>query len=106
MNRDVKEALFPVIRRGLELASEDLALSPEVCRSLLRFGERQSILPIIYKGLEKMNAPRECLNEFREENFGCIYDFMKRDLAIKQISSLLDGQLKPQIHKIFKQSIK
>ena len=97
MNKDIKEALFPVIRRGLGLSAEDLPLPTEVCRSLLRFGEGQSILPIIYKGLEKMDAPRECLDEFREENFGCIYDFMNRDLAIKQISSLLDSE---KIHYI------
>ena len=97
MDRDIAEILFPVVISGLGLETAALQLSPDECRELLRFGEGQSILSIIYTGLEILNAPRECLDEYSKSHFGSIYRYMNRDLAIKQISSVLDSEEIPYI---------
>lgn len=97
MEKDISEILFPVVRSGLGLETADLQLSADECRELLRFGEGQSILSIIYTGLEKLNAPRECLDEYSKAHFGSIYRYLNRDLAIKRISSVLDSEEIPYI---------
>lgn len=100
MKMNSTDILFPVIRCGLGIESAeeyDIQMSPETCRELLRFGEGQSILSIIYAGLEKMNAPQEVLNEYSKAHFMSIYRYMNRDLAIRKISSALDSERIPYI---------
>ncbi len=60
----IPEKLIPVIRAGLDLEAGLPALSAEDCAELLSLGKRQSILPLLCRGLKKLDAPEDMLEEW------------------------------------------
>lgn len=61
---ELRDALFSVIRFGLEQGSSDVQLSPHLCDELMKIGTRQAILPILYNGLRRINIPDEIKRDF------------------------------------------
>lgn len=71
--------LFPVIRVAFGIDSPASEPTAEECEELVAFGKKQSVLPVIYAGLKKIERPPALLKAMdRERN---------RDLSRKLTSS-------------------
>lgn len=53
--------LFQVIRAAFDIESFDISLSAEEYEKLIAFGKKQSILPVIYAGMKRMDTPVDIL---------------------------------------------
>ena len=53
--------LFQVIRSAFDIESSGISLSSDEYEKLIAFGRKQSILPVIYAGLKKMDTPAALL---------------------------------------------
>ena len=53
--------LFQVIRAAFDIESFDISLSAEEYEKLIAFGKKQSILPVIYAGMKRMDTPEDIL---------------------------------------------
>lgn len=62
MTTELRDKLFAVIRAGMDQRSDQISLSAEDCKELMQLGAHQSILPIIHRGLQKMDAPVDLVN--------------------------------------------
>ena len=60
---ELHDKLFSVICAGLDLNAVPFVVSSDDCRELIHIGSKQSILPIIYRGLKKSGAPDEVVRE-------------------------------------------
>lgn len=69
-------------------------LSIEETKQLLDFGIRQSIVPILYRGIRKLNPSNlnELCSIFEPFMAKCHYDYIQRDNAIQCISNALESQ--------------
>lgn len=63
LTAELCDKLFSVIRAGLDQSTELYALSETDCKELMTIGARQSILPIIHRGLKNSDAPMEVVKE-------------------------------------------
>ena len=97
LSPELRDVLFSVIRSGMETGTSELQLSPETCRELLRFGAAQSIFPIIYHGLERMEVPKEALQDFNARRLKELYSLVQRDEALCSVSSALEAENIPYI---------
>ena len=59
----IYKILFAIIRVGMDHDIPFPSLSSDDCKTLLQIGAKQSILPIIYRGLKKAGAPAEVVRE-------------------------------------------
>ena len=67
MTPKVKNALFSVVRMGMDLdAPADLDLSAEDCAALMKIGDRQSIQPIVFRGLKRAGVPESRLRQYEQ----------------------------------------
>ncbi len=82
--------LFSVIRCGLELDTEVPELSAEDCAAILSIGKRQSIQPIIYRGLVRCSAPAEAIRDADKARMRQAYLVVQFSEAMKSIAAALD----------------
>ena len=85
-----RSTLFSVIRNGLDLEAESVSLSPELCSTLISFASRQSIQPILYRGLKKANLPEDVIRECDNARIKDLYQFIQQNEALNSVSSSLD----------------
>ena len=97
MTETVKEKLFAVIRCGMDVGDPAVSLPEEECALLLKFGARQSILPVVCRGMEKMGIPKESLGEYRDTLMEGIFHHLQRLNALEEISSALDDAKIPYV---------
>ena len=86
----VRDVLFPVIRRGLLLTSMPITLSESDCEYLIRIGERQSILPVIWYGVKDLDLPGDWSEKLKERCLKDIYRFANRDYIIEKTGQLFN----------------
>ena len=92
MTPKVKNALFSVVRMGMDLdAPADLDLSAEDCAALMKIGDRQSIQPIVFRGLKRAGVPESRLRQYEQVWLGEMYKAFQRDDAINKVCAALDG---------------
>ena len=91
------DSLFKVIRSGMEIETPAFSLSEEDISSLLKTGLRQSILPVIYHGLKRMNIPAEMLKSFQLGISRDIYQYIRREQSLKHVRTGLDQAQVPYI---------
>ncbi|MDO5139153.1 MAG: nucleotidyltransferase family protein, partial [Oscillospiraceae bacterium] len=87
----ITDKLLPIIRSAFDNGSSQIELSPEDCKSLLNFGRKQSVTPLIWKGLDNLSYPYEQINQFDKARMKDMRDFIVRDQMYSIICSALDN---------------
>ena len=87
----IREILFSSIRCGMEQEISNIELSMEECNSLLEISIGQSILPVVYRGLKRMDVPVDCLNQFDRAWIRNVFWHSQRQEALRKITSALDN---------------
>ena len=91
MNTELRDKLFTVIRSGLGLEVPTIQISDDEYSALLQIGLRQSILPILHRGLQRLETPAEVLSEFDRYQLKDMGQTIRTDNAIERISAILDA---------------
>ena len=92
--------ILPLIRLGLNLEVESdlkIELDDSELEEVLEFSSRQSILPIVLKGIPRLYQHCEILRDYSIKNSKCIHQFVQQDLALKNISIVLDKHNIPYV---------
>lgn len=97
MTQMLQKSLFSVIRFALGEGEDSFVLTAEDCSELLRVASRQSILPIVYDSLRRMNAPKEALEPYTLSRLKDGYDSIQRNDALMRIRAALDSDGVPYI---------
>ncbi len=84
------DLVFSLIRLGLDVETDIPGITEEEFSELKQLGIRQSILPIIYRGLQKTNTPKAWMDSLEKEKDRCIIQHIFRQNAIDQLASTLD----------------
>lgn len=97
MTTDIRNKLFLVIRSGMDLSFIPLDLTPSDCKTLIRIGTCQSILPIIHRGLKNTCAPSEVLKECDKARFKDTKQYIIQNDALNRLSATLNDAHIPYI---------
>ena len=81
--------LFPVIRAAFDISSLDVSITAEECEELAAFGQKQSILPLIYAGLKKMELPAGQLEAIDRVRNRDLLRFVLQNDALQKIETAL-----------------
>ena len=92
MSSKTREKLFIVIRAGMDLPVTQVELSDDEYMVIMNLARRQSLIPIVYRGLKKMNAPETRLKTLDQECIKSKYRSIQHDDSIKKIKSVLDEE--------------
>ena len=87
VNRD---KLFSVIRVCMGHSAGPIILSPSDCKELIQIGKRQTILPLIYRGLTKIGAPTDFVKECDRARLKDTKHYILQNDALNKISAALD----------------
>ena len=93
----IRDKLIAVIRAGMELETREVSLSQAECEELMKSGRRQSILPIICRGLKKLHAPDEAIKVCDKARNRDVFRYIQHDAALKSISTAFDGEQIPYV---------
>lgn len=93
----IRDKLFYAICRGLDQEISNLEYSAEECHELLEISVRQSIMPIVYRGLKRMNVPSEYLEQFNSAWFKHVFQFGQRNDALGKLTTALDNGRIPYV---------
>ena len=94
---ELRDKLFSVIRAGLDQNTELHVLSKTDCEELMKIGARQSILPIIHRGLKKAGAPSEVVKECDKVRLKDTRQYITQNDALQKIGVALDEAHIPYI---------
>ena len=89
--------LFAVIRAGLDQSTDPIMLSSSDCETLTQIGLRQSILPIIYRGLKKFGVSEGVVQGCDQVRFKDTKQYILQNDALKKIAAALDEAQVPYI---------
>ena len=93
----LRNVLFPVIQAGLDKNVDGRSVSEEDCSLLMQIGLRQSILPVICRGLKRLGVSGEFLDKMKQQCNRDIYWFVVRDQALANIYNVLEEARIPYI---------
>ncbi len=85
----VREILFPVLQSGMGLDRPQIPLSEENCRDLAAFGQRQSILPLLMRGMKRQGVPPAWLEAQKQNESLCLYNYVLQKDALEKIGTAL-----------------
>ena len=97
MITDIRNKLFSVIRVGMDHEISFPSLSSDDCKTLLQIGAKQSILPIILRGLKKAGAPAEVVKECDRARLKDTRQYIIQNDALQKIGRALEGEQIPYI---------
>ena len=97
LKTNLRDNLFAVICAGMDQCSDQINLSTEDCKELIQIGMQQSILPIIYRGMKKSNAPEDLVKECDRGRLQNIKQYMIQNDALRKICAALDEEQIPYI---------
>ena len=89
--------LFPVIRAAFGMDIPSITPTAEECEELVAFGKKQSILPVIYAGLKKMNLPKDVLKTVDFARNKDLRKFVLHNDALQKIEAALNEEQIPYI---------
>ena len=89
MITDIRNKLFSVIRVGMDHEISFPSLSSDDCKTLLQIGAKQSILPIILRGLKKAGAPAEVVKECDRARLKDTRQYIIQNDALQKIGRAL-----------------
>ncbi|MBR0082430.1 MAG: nucleotidyltransferase family protein [Clostridia bacterium] len=91
MTIELRDKLICVIRRGMDLDGvEAVPLSDADCDELIRIGMRQSIQPIIYRGLKTLDVSESVVHTADRERLKETRQYILQDDALNKIGTALD----------------
>lgn len=88
--------LFPVIRAAFDIPSS-ITITAEECEELVAFGKKQSILPVIYAGLKRMDLPKDVLKTVDSARNKDLRSFVLHNDALQKIETALNEEQIPYI---------
>lgn len=91
------DVLFSLIRCGMEHETTSLDLSTTDYNRVLGISVGQSIIPIVYRGLKRMNAPADSLKLFDQAWIRNVFWHSQRQEALRKITSALDDAEIPYV---------
>ena len=97
MNTKIRDRLFMVIRKAMDIEVPNIELSVEECNAIMQIGERQSIQLIIYRGFKLLNLSEDCLKQFDRLMLKNAYKYIKRNEELNSITRALDNDGIPYI---------
>ena len=97
LTTELRDKLFAVVRAGMDLGAVPLELSSDDCRELIQIGSKQSILPIVYRGLKKSGAPAEVVRECDKARLLDTKKYIIQNNALQKIGGALDEAKIPYI---------
>ena len=97
MNTKIRDRLFMVIRKAMDIEIPNIELSVEECNAIMQIGERQSIQLIIYRGFKLLNLSEDCLKQFDRLMLKNAYKYIKRNEELNSITRALDNDGIPYI---------
>lgn len=89
--------LFPVIRAAFGLDVPSITPTAEECEELAAIGKKQSILPVIYAGLKKMDLPKDLLKTVDSARNKDLRSFVLHNDALQKIETALNEEQIPYI---------
>lgn len=92
MNSFINEILLPVIRAAFDLNNESISISDDNYEMLLKFGQKQSVLPIIWSGLKKFGCSEEKLESFEKARLKDTRDYLIRNHFFNLICELFNSK--------------
>lgn len=81
---------FPVIRAAFGVSSPAASPTLEECKELVAFGKKQSILPVIYAGLKKMDLPQDLLKAIDRERTNDLRRYVLHNYSLQGIETALN----------------
>lgn len=97
MNCFISEILLPVIRAAFDLNSENISISDDDYEKLLKIGQKQSILPIIWSGLKKLGCSEAKIESFDIARLKDTRDYVIRNHFYNSICELLNSKKIPYV---------
>lgn len=97
MTTDIHHILFSVIRVGMNHEMPFPSLSYGDCKTLIQIGAKQSILPIIHRGLKEAGAPAEVVEECDKVRLKDTRQYIIQNDALQKIGRALDREQIPYI---------
>lgn len=97
MTTDIRNKLFAIIRVGMDHDIPFPSLSSDDCKTLLQIGAKQSILPIIHRGLKKAGTPAEVVRECDKARLLDTKQYIIQNDALQKIGIALDEAQIPYI---------
>lgn len=89
--------LFSVIRAAFGMDIQSISPTAEECEELTAFGKKQSILPVIYAGLKKMDLSRDLLKSIDMQRNKDLCKFVLHNDALQKIEAALTEEQIPYI---------
>lgn len=89
--------LFPVIRAAFGMNFPSITPAAEECEELVAFGKKQSILPVIYAGLKRMDLPKDVLKTVDSARNKDLRSFVLHNDALQKIEAALSEEQIPYI---------
>ena len=90
MEQSTRDKLFSVVRAGMGLPAAEITLSSDECLSILKLSNRQSILPIVLRGMDKLGIADPSQALFEQHRLKSDYRVIQHDDALRRVSSALD----------------
>lgn len=97
LDQETREKLFAVIRAGMGLPTTQIELTDDEVSALLKVGGKQSILPILYRGLKDMGVPEGSLEKYDYHRSRSEYRAIQHDNALRKIRTVLDEEQIPYV---------
>ena len=89
--------LFPVIRAAFGISCSSGSPTADECEELVSFGKKQSILPVIYAGLKRMELTTDLLKAIDRERNHDLRRFVLQNDALTKIETALKNARIPYI---------
>lgn len=90
MDQSIKNNLFSLIRHGLGISDSTVECSAKDYDVLFSIGVRQSILPILFRGMDRISVPPEMLRKFDTARLKNVYQTLQIQEALGIISNVLE----------------
>lgn len=92
------DSIVSVIRCGLNLDVPNLSLSDQEFSEMIEIGKKQSILPILYHGLKRMDCQKKYIEIISNACNKDMYQYIQQTEALKSIGIVFDHTEIPYIY--------
>ncbi|MBP5416513.1 MAG: nucleotidyltransferase family protein [Clostridiales bacterium] len=97
LDQETREKLYAVIRAGMGVSNPSLELTDEEVSAFLKVAGKQSILPILYRGLKNMGVSEDSLAKYEYNRSKSEYRAIQHDNALRMIRDTLDAEGIPYV---------
>ena len=97
MDKDLREKLLSLLRLGMGVSDESVAVDQEEGNRLLEISKRHCLVPIIYRGLQEASVAEDILKQFDISNIKSISKSVVLDAQTKTLCSIFETAQIPYI---------